>query len=94
MQEIEQLIEELQEYTEKQKELSYIAIINASKSTKRLGIICLLLFVIEVLLCIINSKVTVWVLISMSICIGTAIFNFYSSAKLTKQAQEYQNDDN
>ena len=93
MQDIEQLIDEMEQLTERQKELTHIAISNASKSLKRLGIICLLVVIIDILVCIIISKVSVWMIISMLTCMGAAIFDFHKSAKLARQAQEYKKEE-
>lgn len=90
MQEIEQLIDEMEQLLKKQEELTYISLEKASISIRRLGIICLLCVFIEILMCIIISRISAVVIASMVICGGTAIYNFYKSSKLSKQAQKYK----
>ena len=94
MQETEQLIEEMSDLTKKQKQLMQLALMNASTSQRRLGTICLLFGVIDILLGVINSKFSTLMLVSICVCAATALLNFYRAAKLANQAKEYKENEN
>ena len=82
--------DDIEEIIGRIEKFNYNLNIKCRKRMKRTGFLCLMCFFINVLLCLIYEKITVFSVISMIICLFCALFDFRQSAKYEKRAQEYK----
>lgn len=62
--------------------------IDASKRMKRLGIICLLVVLLDIMVALFVTRFSIPIIFSITVCFLTAIFDFYKSAMFAKEAKK------
>lgn len=82
--------EEIEEIIAKIDNFNYKLNMDSSKHMRHLGIMCLLFVCLDVLLCLILERISVFIIGSIVVCSLTAIFDFHKSSKYRKQAEEYK----
>lgn len=63
----------------------------ASKQMKRLGIMCCMLILLDIAIALLVTRFSIFMLISISVCFITAIFDFYKSRYYAIEAEKHQN---